>query len=204
MKILIFVVGYIETNMYLIVNDRKGIVIDPGFIESEQDKIIKVLRKECDAVPDIILTHCHFDHITGCSLLKQEFKSKIYCHRLDREKLRDPEKSGALFLGVKGARIAADELLDGGEELSLLNLKFRIIHTPGHTQGSISILVEDRYLFSGDTIFKDSIGRYDLDDGCYEDEISSITSRILVLPDDTVIYPGHGAATTVKEEKKNF
>lgn len=216
-----FVVGYIETNMYLIVskeqgttgegkraqgsgNRAQGIVIDPGFIESETDSIFKQLRKKVNKIPYIFLTHCHFDHISGVDILKKEFNSKIYCHQLEKEKLEDPQKSGAVFFGFPGSSIIADEYLKGGEEIKLLDLTFKIIHTPGHTQGGISILLENKFLFSGDTIFKDSIGRTDLYGGSYEEEISSIKNKILTLPPDTIIYPGHGSSTTVKEERKKF
>ncbi|MCX7994464.1 MAG: MBL fold metallo-hydrolase [candidate division WOR-3 bacterium] len=199
-----FIVGYIETNMYLIHDTRTGIIIDPGFSENEADSVVKKLRREVSEIPIVILTHCHFDHISGCPVMKKEFNSKIYCHRLDEEKLVDPHKSGAIFFGVSGTPVKPDGYLEEGQVIKLNGSELKIIHTPGHTSGGISILLDGKYLFSGDTIFKDGIGRTDLYDGDYDIEISSIMSKILTLPEDTIIYPGHGPSTTVREERKNF
>lgn len=199
-----FVVGYIETNMYLIHNQKIGIIIDPGFIENEAESLIKKIRSEVNEVPMVLLTHCHFDHISGCPIIKEELGSKIYCHQLDEEKLINPQKSGSIFFGVTGTPLRPDGYLEDGQIIKLDGHKLKIIHTPGHTSGGISILLDEKYLFSGDTIFKDGIGRTDLYDGDYDVEINSIINRILTLPDDTIIYPGHGSATTVRAEKKNF
>jgi len=207
-KLIRFVVGLIETNMYLVVikghPDGEGIVIDPGFSENEADSIIEKFKKEVEKIPFILLTHCHFDHIGGCAILKKEFNSKIYCHRLEKEKLQNSEKSGAVFFDFQNVSINVDECLNGGEEIRLSDLTLKVIHTPGHSKGGISILLEEKFLFSGDTIFKGSIGRTDFYDGSYEEEIASITQKILTLPDDTIIYPGHGPSTTVRGEKKYF
>jgi len=203
-EIRTFIVGYIETNMYFIHNNQQGIIIDPGFIESEFDSLIKKIRKDVLEVPMVILTHCHFDHITGCTILKKEFNCKIYCHKLDEDKLLDPQKSGASLFGTSSIQPRPDAYLEDGQEINFFDLNLKVLHTPGHTRGSISVLFQDIYLFSGDTIFKDGLGRTDLYDGDYDTEINSIRNRILTFPDDTIIYPGHGPATTVKEERKNF
>lgn len=203
-EIKTFGVGFIETNMYLVIENRLGLVIDPGFIESEANRIIKEIKKGVDEIPMVLLTHCHFDHISGCGILKKEFKCKIYCHKLDEEKLIDPHMSGAHFFVSLGFSLKPDGYLSDNQELRFSNLNLKIIHTPGHTKGGVAILLEDKYLFSGDTIFKDSIGRTDLYDGDYDTEIDSITKKILVLPKETIILPGHGPQTTVKDEMKNF
>ncbi len=199
-----YVVGYIETNMYLIHNSKTGIIIDPGFIETEADSLIKKIKTEVSEILMVILTHCHFDHISGCSIIKKEFRSKIYCHKLDEEKLLDPQKSGAIFFGMLGNPIRPDGYLEDGQEINLGDETLKIIHTPGHTSGGISIFLNDKYLFSGDTIFKDGIGRTDLFDGDYEVLMDSIKKRLLVLPDNVIVYPGHGLPTTIGEERANF
>jgi glyoxylase-like metal-dependent hydrolase (beta-lactamase superfamily II) len=204
MDIRTFVVGYIETNMYLIYEDKNGIIIDPGFIESEADSLMKKLKKEVSDIPMVILTHCHFDHISGCEILKKEFNTKIYCHRFDEEKLLDAQKNGASFFGLSWSPLKPDYYLEDGQIIGFGKHKLKILHTPGHTSGGISILLDDKHLFGGDTIFKDGIGRTDLYDGDYEVEINSIVHKILVLPEDTNIYPGHGPSTTVGNEKRNF
>lgn len=211
-KIKKFVVGYIQTNMYLIINDKKGVIIDPGFVDAEADVLIKEIKSECLKIPAVLLTHGHHDHISGLGIIKKKFNSIIYCHKLEREKLKDGKKNGymmtAKFLGLNTKFNTEkipdpDEYLNGGEEIKLIGLTFKIIHTPGHTCGGISILLGN-VLFSGDTILKSSIGKADLYDSSYDDEISSIKNKILTLPPDTIIYPGHGPETTVKDEKKYF
>ncbi|MGB9721714.1 MAG: MBL fold metallo-hydrolase [bacterium] len=199
-----YIVGYIETNMYLVHNNKTGIIIDPGFIETEADSLITKIRREVSEVSMVILTHCHFDHISGCPIIKKKFRSKIYCHKFDEEKLIDPQKSGAIYFGVSEQDSRPDGYLEDGQIIQVGDHSLRIIHTPGHTSGGISILLQDKYLFCGDTIFKNGIGRTDLYDGNYEIEMSSIINKILVLPDDVVIYPGHGPVTSVREERKNF
>lgn len=201
-KIKKFVVGHIETNMYLIINNKKGVIIDPGFISSEVEALIKEIKRECDEIPVVLLTHGHYDHISGLAILKEKFNSTIYCHKLEKEKLKDAEKNGAVFFNAVTTTIPPpDKYLSDGEQIKLIGLTFKIIHTPGHTRGGISVLLEDRYLFSGDTLFKSGIGRTDFCNGSYKDEISSIDKKILTLPPDTIIYPGHGPETTVKDEK---
>lgn len=216
-----FTVGYIETNMYLVAGEEhgakgkgkdrgqgtggrgQGIVIDPGFARQEADEIIAALEHEVAEIPAIIITHGHFDHTSGLRMLKDRFRSKIYCHELEREKLVDPEKSGAVLFGFKGDSIEPDMLLKGGEELGFGDMTCSIIHTPGHSQGGISVLVDGKYLFSGDLIFRGGIGRVDFPDGDYDLEIASIR-KILRLPGSVVIYPGHGPVTAVKDEIGNF
>lgn len=204
LSIKTYIVGYIETNMYLIHNSKTGIIIDPGFNETEAESLIKKIKREVSEIPMVILTHCHFDHISGCPIIKKEFESKIYCHRLDEEKLLVPEKSGAIYFGVSGTQLKPDGYLEDGQIIKFGEYTLKIIHTPGHTSGGISILLEDKYLFSGDTIFKDGIGRTDLYDGDYDIEINSIMNKILTLPENIIIYPGHGPSTTIREEAKNF
>ena len=204
-KIKTFVVGYIQTNMYLVVNNFQGIIIDPGFIATEAEALIKKVAKESPEIPAVFLTHGHYDHISGCNAVREKFQSKIYCHRLDQDKLLNGERSGALlFPAGENPSFEGVEYLEGGEVIKLINLSFEIICTPGHTSGGVSIFMENKFLFSGDTIFKDAIGRTDLYDGSYESEISSIKNKIFSLPSDTIIYPGHGPKTTVGQEKKYF
>ncbi len=191
--------------MYLIVKDRQGIIIDPGFTEVDAEQVITKIKTECLKVPVVFLTHAHYDHISGCQIMQREFKSKIYCHKFEKEKLADGQKSGALlFPAAENPKVANVEYLVGGEEFDLLGLKMKIMHTPGHSRGGISILLENKVLFSGDTIFKGSIGRTDFDDGSYEEEISSIKNKILCLAPETIIYPGHMGPTTVQAELRNF
>jgi len=200
-----FVVGYIETNMYLITKDKQGIIIDPGFIPDETDVLLEKLSTKCNAILAIFLTHGHFDHISGCGILKEKFKSNIFCHKLELEKLHDPMKSGAGLFSLKETIMPeADKFYNDGDIIDILGIRFNIIHTPGHTKGGVCLLMEDKFLFSGDTIFKASIGRTDLYDGSYDEELFSIKKKILALPPEIIVYPGHGPSTTVANEKKYF
>jgi hydroxyacylglutathione hydrolase len=200
-----YVVGYIQTNMYCLIKSDEGIIIDPGFNHSESEHIIARIRNYCQKISAVFLTHAHYDHISGLQYIKDTFASTIYCHENDQDKLQDNRKNGALLFGIENSPVPnADVFMKGGEIFTLIGLALRIIHTPGHTSGGVSILVDNKYLFSGDTVFKDGIGRTDFYDGSYEDEIASITQHILTLPDNIVLYPGHGPKTTVYDEKKHF
>ncbi|MDD5066947.1 MAG: MBL fold metallo-hydrolase, partial [bacterium] len=173
-----YTVGFLDTNMYLVIRNRSGIIIDPGFLEREKELILSEIRAHCDTIPVILLTHCHFDHIMGCAPLVETFKSRVFCHKLEQDMLTDAGKNGGLVFGFHADPLAADQFLEDKQELSFLDLKFRIIHTPGHSRGSVCILLEDKYLFSGDTIMQACIGRTDLYNGSYKNEIHSIKNKL--------------------------
>lgn len=189
------------TNCYIVQDEetKETMVIDPG---GDVDKIVEMLNTIHAKVKYILLTHCHGDHIAGVNELKQRVGGKILIHRLDEEGLRNPNVNLAEYVGLGRVIVQADARLDDGDLIHVGNLEFKILHTPGHTKGGISIYSEEeKLLFSGDTLFRGSWGRTDLPTSSFEDIIKSITEKLMVLPEDTIVYPGHGKSTMIKEEE---
>ncbi len=194
--------GLIEdTNCYIIQNTEtlETIVVDPG---GEAHKIIEMLDILRAKVKYIYLTHCHCDHIGAVEKIKQEKGGKILIHRFDAEGLHNPNISLVTQAGINVPELEADSRVDDEDIIHIGNVSLKIIHTPGHTIGSSSLYCEqENMLFSGDTIFKGTWGRTDLPTSNFESIINSITNKVLILPDETIIYPGHGRTTRVKDEK---
>ena len=196
------VVGVLETNCYLISckKTKQAAVIDPGG-ENEVDLILDFLQKNNFDLKYIINTHGHIDHIAGNNLLKAKTEALLLIHRLDADMLVDANKNFSSFMGKEICSPPADKLLEEGDEIVLGRLNLRVIHTPGHTPGGIS-LVSNNIIFTGDTLFAGGIGRTDLPGGSYQDLIKSIKEKLLILGDDKIIYPGHGPYSTIGEEKR--
>ena len=194
MEIKTFTSGPFQVNSYLIKLENEAIVIDP--FQS------KDILKETKNIKYIILTHGHIDHILAVNEIKEKTNAKIAIHKEDLKLLNNENENMSISFNVKLKQIIPDILLEDNQVLELKNKKLKIIHTPGHTQGSISILTENN-LFSGDTLFKDSIGRTDLPTGNLDQEINSIKTKLLPLSDNTIVYPGHGEITTLKKEKES-
>ncbi len=190
----------IYTNVYIIQDEvsKETMVVDPG---AEVDKIIEMLDIINADLKYIYLTHCHGDHIGGVSELQRKKGGKILIHRFDAEGLTNPDISLTNYLGID-ASFEPDSRLNDGDLLHLGNLEFKVIHTPGHTKGGTSLYCEQEgFLISGDTLFRGTWGRTDLPTGSLEDIMNAITEKLMVLPDKTIVYPGHGKATMIKEEK---
>lgn len=201
MKYKLVVVGPLETNCYLVYcgETLECAVIDPG---AEPERIIPAIV-ECGLKPVVILnTHGHIDHIGANRDIKDKFGIPLLIHPLDGpllEKVQEFELS--FFLGAKESP-PPDRLLEDGETVVIGSCGLEVIHTPGHTPGSVSFL-GDNVLFSGDTLFSGGVGRTDLPGGSTRDLEVSIRERILRLPPDTVVLPGHGPWTTVGEETES-
>lgn len=188
-KMNVGVVG--ETNCYVVQDEetKETMVIDPG---GEVDKIIEMLDTLDAKIKYILLTHCHADHIAGVNELKAKCGGKVLIHREDEPGLKEPNINLCEYIGVGEIRIEADARLDDLDLIHIGNIEFKVLHTPGHTQGGISLYSEEeKLLFSGDTIFRGSWGRTDLPTSSFETIIKSITEKIMVLPEDTIVYPGH-------------
>jgi len=190
-----------ETNCYIIQDEKtkEAMVIDPG---GEVDKIGEMLDTLNANVKYIVLTHCHGDHIAGVQELKQKYGGKVLIHIEDEPGLKDPSVNLGEYVGLGTVVIEADSRLNDNDLIHIGDIEFKILHTPGHTKGGICLYQEEqKILFSGDTIFRGTWGRTDLPTSSFEAIIKSITDRIMTLPEDTIIYPGHGKSTMVKEEE---
>jgi glyoxylase-like metal-dependent hydrolase (beta-lactamase superfamily II) len=194
-----FVLGPVMTNCYLLYKENKGIVIDAGMNPKALIERIEQLSLEIEA---ILLTHAHFDHIGGLEELRDKTKAPVYLHQAETDWLSDPLKNGSGRWPVLPEVVCrpAEKILTGGETLQLLDESFSVIHTPGHSPGSVSYLWKDK-IFSGDVLFYDSIGRTDLYGGDHDTLIQTIRSKLFPLPLETVVYPGHGSETTIGREK---
>lgn len=190
-----------KTNCYIIQDEktRETMVIDPGGSPEEIIEMLNILEAN---VKYIYLTHCHGDHIRGLKEVKDKKGGNILIHRYDVEGLYNQNISLTDYIGINHITIDADSRVDDGDLLHVGEIEFKVLHTPGHTKGGSSLYCgKEKMIFTGDTIFRGTWGRTDLPTGSLEDIMNSITKKILVLPDDTIIYPGHGKATMVYEEK---
>ncbi len=194
-----FEVGPVITNCYIVYNERSSecIIIDPG---AEPEKILGFISDNKLNPKYIINTHGHPDHIGANKEIKKTYPGVPICvHRDDAMLLTEKQAVLTVFFGMKYGSPPADRLLEEGDELEITDLKLRVIHTPGHTPGGISLL-DDKFIFTGDLIFYDSVGRSDLPGGNAEELIDSIKKKILVLDGKITIYPGHGIHTTIERE----
>lgn len=189
------------TNCYIIVDEetKEAMVIDPG---AEGQKIIDMLDiLECN-LKYIFITHCHADHIGAINEVKNAKGGKILISREDAPGLYDEGISLTYYTETENPELEADSRVDDGDLIHLGKLEFRVIATPGHTKGGLCLYCQDEdMIFTGDTIFSSTWGRTDLPTGSMEDIMDSITNKILILPENTIIYPGHGKSTKIKEEK---
>jgi len=195
-------VGMLQCNCSIFGDEQshEAIVIDPG---DNIDEILAILEKHGLRVKEIVITHAHIDHIGGAAKLKAATGASVRMNSNDQE-LYDHLDVQASWLGVEPpARTAIDSAARDGDVLTLGPAEFRVLHTPGHTQGSISLWIPgENKLIAGDTLFRDSIGRTDLPGGNPRQILRSIKDKLLKLPEETVVVPGHGANTTIGREKE--
>lgn len=193
------------TNSYIIFDEKskEAMVIDPG---GEPEKIINMLNDQgVETLKYIFLTHCHADHIGGVPQLKDAKGGKILISRADAEGLYNPEVSLAPYIDMPNIELEADSRIDDDDLIHIGNLEFQVISTPGHTKGSVCLYYpEGRLVFTGDTIFSGSWGRTDLPTGNFVEIMNSISNRLMVLPDETIVYPGHGKVTMISDEKSIY
>ena len=200
-RIKVNVGNILGVNCYIVQDEetKETMVIDPG---GSVNKITDMLDALQAKVKYILLTHCHGDHIGGVNELKSKTAGTVLIHRFDEKGLNDPEISLTSHIGIQRIDIEDKSRLNEGDLIHVGNLEFKIIHTPGHTVGSICIYCEEeKMLFSGDTMFKGSWGRTDLPTSNFEDIINSITNKLMILPEDVIVYPGHGRPTRIVDEE---
>lgn len=202
MRVETLTVGLFQENCYLAGDDRtgQGVIIDPG---DEASRIIEAAEMTGWKFKMIINTHAHIDHVMAVFDIKKRLNVPFYLHQADEVLLANLPKQAAMFgLSVEDIPTVDAYLADGGK-INAGGVEFSVIHTPGHTFGGVSLYVEsEKVIFAGDTLFNGSIGRTDLYGGDFETLIHSIRSRLFVLPDEVVVYPGHGPVTAIGYEKR--
>ncbi len=181
-------------NTYMLFSGNSCIIIDPG---RDSLELVRKIRSMHLNPMMILLTHGHFDHIEGIEILKREFNIPFFIHKNDEELYYNPLNGGDFSF----RKPPIDGFLREGDEIKLNDNKIDVIHTPGHTKGSVSFFFYP-YLVTGDTLFYGTIGRTDLPGGSFEELVHSIKEKILILPEEVVILPGHGDETTVGFEKE--
>jgi glyoxylase-like metal-dependent hydrolase (beta-lactamase superfamily II) len=192
--------GQFAENCYLLAEpgSAEAVIVDPG---EEPDRFLATARREALAIREIWLTHAHIDHVTGVGAIQAATGAPIFLHPADRPLYDNLSQQAAMF----GLRVdpapPPDRALAHGGTVQLGATTFQVRHTPGHSPGSVCF-VAPGLVIAGDVLFQGSIGRTDLPGGSFERLIQSITEELLVLDDETVVYPGHGPATTIGEERR--
>lgn len=189
-----------ESNCYLLVEDGNALLIDAG---APPEKVTARLMEENATLCGILLTHGHFDHILSIDRLRETYGAPVYIHKDDAAMLTDGHLNAyAVFFRENRTWQAADKLLSGGDAIPFGTTAITVIHTPGHTRGSVSYRVGE-HLFSGDTVFADGYGRTDLAGGSYE-ELTHSLGKLFALSPTLTVYPGHGMTATLEQVKRNL
>ena len=193
------VVGPFASNCYIVGSEsnQEGMIIDPG---DEAEAILKNVKDLGLDIKSIVLTHGHIDHIGAVKEVKEATGAEVAIHADDAQALQESSVSAMFGLSYP-TPLPADRLLNDGDSIDIGDLHFLVVHTPGHSPGGIC-LVGEGMVFSGDTLFNYGIGRYDLPGGSYNQLMNSIHTKLMVLPDNTIAYPGHGPDTTIGAERR--
>lgn len=203
MIIKVFHTGILQVNTYLLIDEKtkEAVIIDLG---GDFERINQVIKENDANLKFIINTHGHFDHIMGdLAVQEAEVTVPVYMHIGDQwhaDHIGASLKRWGVMDDHPPIKIA--EYIDENKKLQIGDIPIKIIHTPGHSQGGLCYLIENN-LFSGDTLFNESIGRTDFEDGDYDTLIKSIKEKLLPLDESTIVYPGHGPSTTIEHEKKH-
>ena len=190
--------GMAETNAYLVSSKAGWLAIDAP------EGMLDFLEEQKIERAGLVLMHGHWDHIWDAAGIARKFSCAVYYHQADEVMYQNPDVMTSFGLPVKLEPVKATRLLAEGDVLEHGELKFRILHVPGHSQGSICLYEAERgVLFGGDVLFAGGVGRWDLPGGNHETLMNEISRKILSLPDETIVYSGHGPSTTVGKEKKS-
>lgn len=197
-KIHTLVVGRLQTNCYVLQSGHSAIVVDAG---DEPERILRFLKDLAVKSDKIIATHTHFDHVLGVNGIRAELKTPFVIHRDDLPILESMQSRVQQIMGLTvPPPPKVDGFLRDGETISFGDIEMKVIHTPGHSPGSIS-LAGDGFVLTGDALFNQSIGRTDLPGGEFNTLVDSIKNRLFKLDDSTIVYPGHGPETSIGDEK---
>ena len=206
MRINHYVVGMVQTNCYIVFNDetKECFIIDPG---ASGKQLAEKIRQDNLTPVAVLLTHGHFDHAGGAKTLAEEFGIKIYAHEAEADTLHDPQKNVSWMVGAKET-YDADVFLQDEEVITLAGFEVKVLYTPGHTEGGCCYYIADeRVLFSGDTLFAQSVGRTDFPGGSMSQIVRSIQEKLMTLNEpgnletDIMVYPGHNDPTTIETER---
>lgn len=208
MRINHYVVGPVQTNCYVVINEENNecFIIDPG---ASGKQLAEKIRQGNLTPVAVLLTHGHFDHAGAAEELAKEFNIKIYAHEAEEDTLKDSNKNVSWMVGASEV-YHADVFLQDEEIINIAGFEIKVLHTPGHTEGGCCYYIkEEAVLFSGDTLFAESVGRTDFPGGSMSQIVRSITEKLMTLNEagnletDIMVYPGHNDPTTIETERIN-
>jgi len=196
----------IREKTYLVYNDAgECIIIDPGCYFDEEKQMLSDFIETNNLKPvKLVNTHCHLDHVFGNKYVSEKYNLPLHLHKLEERMLNLAPASGLMY-NLPFDNYSGDFIfIDEGDTLTLGNESFKIFHTPGHSEGSLTFYNEaGKFIISGDVLFQNSIGRSDLPGGDSDILLKSIKDKLLTLPDETIVYSGHGPTTTIGEERRS-
>ena len=201
LKMITICLGQMQTNCYIVENTKtnQAFVFDPG---DQGERIMDTLKEDGMELAGVCLTHGHFDHILAAQAVKEKYNIPIYACRQEEEMLREPSINMTVHYG-QGCSIVPDVFLEDLDVIRLAGFSVQMIHTPGHTKGSCCYYLKDEgVLFSGDTVFYGSVGRTDFPGGSTAEIVRSLHKLVDSLPEETEVFPGHDASTTIGYEKR--
>lgn len=201
-----FTFNPVQENTYILYNELKNcIIIDPGcYFPYEKEELLKFISEK-DLKPTYLLnTHCHLDHVFGNKMVNEKFDLLLHAHTLEKEVLDFAPASGLMYELPFDNYTGEMVWLQEGDTITLNLDELHVLHIPGHSPGSVCFYCEkQKFVIGGDVLFQNSVGRTDLPGGSHEALISGIKEKLFTLPDDVIVYPGHGEPTTIGEEKRH-